>query len=106
MPRGGQVLAPCGWTWTYVLVLRTKVPRIVADKDPMSLQHGIREHGESKPRELKRLVDAGGYEPDAGRVAEAMLRRRGVRELLYLGLGSPIRADRIRAASSAHHRAA
>jgi hypothetical protein len=59
-----------------------------------------------RPKQLKRMVEAGSYEPDSQRVAEAMLRRRGVRELLYQGFGAPIRADRIRAASTAHHRAA
>lgn len=78
----------------------------MADKDPMSPQREDLAQGGSRPQELKRLVEAGGYEPDASRVAEAMLRRRGVRELLYQGLGTPIRADRIRAASAAHHRAA
>lgn len=32
--------------------------------------------------ELKSLVDSGLYKPDPSRVAAAMLRRRGVRELL------------------------
>lgn len=32
--------------------------------------------------ELKNLVEAGSYKPDPSRVASAMLRRRGVRELL------------------------
>lgn len=32
--------------------------------------------------ELKSLVESGHYKPDPSRVADAMLRRRGVRELL------------------------
>ncbi len=35
-----------------------------------------------KATELKNLVEAGSYKPDPSRVANAMLRRRGVRELL------------------------
>jgi hypothetical protein len=35
-----------------------------------------------KATELKNLVEAGSYKPDPSRVATAMLRRRGVRELL------------------------
>ncbi len=35
-----------------------------------------------KATELKSRVDAGTYKPDPSRVATAMLRRRGVRELL------------------------
>ena len=33
-------------------------------------------------QELKSLVESGHYKPDPARVAAAMLRRRGVRELL------------------------
>jgi len=36
-------------------------------------------------QELKSLVEAGHYKPDPSRVAAAMLRRRGVRELLIDG---------------------
>jgi hypothetical protein len=35
-----------------------------------------------QPQELKSLVESGHYKPDPSRVATAMLRRRGVRELL------------------------
>jgi hypothetical protein len=35
-----------------------------------------------KANELKNLVEEGSYKPDPSRVASAMLRRRGVRELL------------------------
>ncbi len=35
-----------------------------------------------KATELKNLVETGTYKPDPSRVATAMLRRRGVRELL------------------------
>lgn len=35
--------------------------------------------------QLKSLVEAGHYKPDPSRVAAAMLRRRGVRELLVFG---------------------
>jgi hypothetical protein len=36
-------------------------------------------------QELKSLVESGHYKPDPSRVAAAMLRRRGVRELLARG---------------------
>ncbi len=35
-----------------------------------------------QPHELKSLVDAGAYKPDPAQIANAMLSRRGVRELL------------------------
>jgi hypothetical protein len=57
-----------------------------------------------KATELKNLVETGGYKPDPSRVANAMLRRRGVRELLtgaYAGA-----ADRNRGSAQLHHRAA
>jgi hypothetical protein len=57
-----------------------------------------------KATELKNLVEAGSYKPDPSRVANAMLRRRGVRELLtgaYAGA-----ADRSPGSAQFHHRAA
>jgi hypothetical protein len=39
-----------------------------------------------QPQELKSLVESGHYKPDPSRVAVAMLRRRGVRELLTGGV--------------------
>jgi hypothetical protein len=41
--------------------------------------------------ELKSLVESGHYKPDPARVAAAMLRRRGVRDLL-VGAGSLLSA--------------
>jgi hypothetical protein len=38
-----------------------------------------------KPQ-LKRLIEAGHYQPEPAQVAQAMLRRRGVRELLISGV--------------------
>jgi hypothetical protein len=35
-----------------------------------------------QPRQLKTLVETGHYKPEPALVAEAMLQRRGVRELL------------------------
>jgi hypothetical protein len=35
-----------------------------------------------QPRQLKTLVETGHYKPEPSLVAEAMLQRRGVRELL------------------------
>jgi hypothetical protein len=35
-----------------------------------------------QPRQLKSLVETGHYKPEPALVAEAMLQRRGVRELL------------------------
>jgi hypothetical protein len=57
-----------------------------------------------KATELKNLVDSGTYKPDPSRVATAMLRRRGVRELLtgaYAGA-----ADRSHGSAQLRHRAA
>lgn len=34
------------------------------------------------PQELKSLVESGAYKPDPAQIANAMLSRRGVRELL------------------------
>jgi hypothetical protein len=57
-----------------------------------------------KATELKNLVETGTYKPDPSRVANAMLRRRGVRELLtgaYAGA-----ADRTPRSAQLHHHAA
>jgi hypothetical protein len=57
-----------------------------------------------KATELKNLVEAGSYKPDPSRVANAMLRRRGVRELLtgaYAGA-----AGQSQGSAQLHHRAA
>jgi hypothetical protein len=57
-------------------------------------------------QELKSLVESGGYKPDPSRVAVAMLRRRGVRELLT-GASPALRpAGRIRTAPEFPRRAA
>jgi len=39
-----------------------------------------------QPRQLKRLIETGHYRPEPGLVAEAMLQRRSVRELLTGGI--------------------
>jgi hypothetical protein len=39
-----------------------------------------------QPRQLKSLVESGHYKPEPSLVAEAMLQRRGVRELLVSGV--------------------
>ena len=57
-----------------------------------------------KATELKNLVEAGSYKPDPSRVASAMLRRRGVRELLTGAYAGP--ADRTHGSARLHHRAA
>jgi hypothetical protein len=57
-----------------------------------------------KATELKNRVEAGTYKPDPSRVATAMLRRRGVRELLtgaYAGA-----ADRSQGSGQLRHHAA
>lgn len=40
-------------------------------------------------RQLKRLIETGHYRPEPAQIAEAMLQRRGVRELLTGGAVSP-----------------
>jgi hypothetical protein len=64
-------------------------------------------------QQLKRLIEAGHYRPEPAVVAEAMLQRRGVRELLIAGvsLGGdgqlPLNpADRIQSPSAAPRQAA
>lgn len=57
-----------------------------------------------KSTELKNLVEAGSYKPDPSRVASAMLRRRGVRELLTGAYASS--ADRSHGSAQLRHRAA
>lgn len=57
-----------------------------------------------KQTELKNLVESGNYKPDASRIASAMLRRRGVRELLTGAYASA--ADRSHGSAQLHHRAA
>jgi hypothetical protein len=56
-------------------------------------------------RRLKTLIEAGDYRPEPARVAQAMLRRRGVRELLT---GAPAlgEADRIPPAPASRRQAA
>jgi hypothetical protein len=38
-----------------------------------------------QPRQLKRLIETGHYRPEPALIADAMLQRRGVRELLIGG---------------------
>jgi hypothetical protein len=57
-------------------------------------------------QELKNLVESGHYKPDPSRVAMAMLRRRGVRELLTGVAPALSRADRIQPAPGSPRRAA
>jgi hypothetical protein len=55
-------------------------------------------------RQLKGLIEHGNYRPEPELVAEAMLRRRGVRALLTGAALSP--ADRIRSAPASGRQAA
>jgi hypothetical protein len=57
-----------------------------------------------QPRQLKTLVESGHYKPEPSLIADAMLQRRGVRELLTSE--SFMRAGRIPPASQVRHRAA
>ena len=57
-----------------------------------------------KSTELKNLVESGSYKPDPSRVATAMLRRRGVRELLTGAYAAS--ADRSHGSTQFRHRAA
>ena len=57
-----------------------------------------------KATELKNLVETGTYKPDPSRIATAMLRRRGVRELLTGAYGGA--AGRTPGPGQLHHRAA
>jgi hypothetical protein len=57
-----------------------------------------------QPRQLKALIESGHYKPEPAHVAEAMLQRRAVRELLAdPGLSA---VGRTRLPSAAHRRAA
>jgi hypothetical protein len=57
-----------------------------------------------QPRQLKSLVESGHYKPEPSLIADAMLQRRGVRELLTSE--SFMRAGQIPPASQVRHRAA
>jgi hypothetical protein len=57
-----------------------------------------------QPRQLKSLVETGHYKPEPSLIADAMLQRRGVRELLTSD--SFMRADRTPPAPQAGRRAA
>jgi serine/threonine-protein kinase RIO1 len=57
-------------------------------------------------RRLKRLIDSGGYKPEPALVAQAMLRRRGVRALLSAPSPPLSEADRSRSAPEAGRQAA
>ena len=57
-----------------------------------------------QPRQLKSLVESGHYKPEPSLIADAMLQRRGVRELLTSE--SFMRAGRIPPVSQVRHRAA
>lgn len=57
-------------------------------------------------QELKSLVESGLYKPDPSEVAVAMLRRRGVRELLIAGGAKARRAGRTHASQAVPPRAA
>jgi hypothetical protein len=57
-----------------------------------------------KSTELKNLVESGTYKPDPSRIATAMLRRRGVRELLTGAYADS--ADRSHGPAQLRHRAA
>ena len=57
-----------------------------------------------QPRQLKSLVEAGHYKPEPALIADAMLQRRGVRELLISE--SFTRAGRTPPAPQAGRRAA
>lgn len=61
--------------------------------------------GAMQQQELKSLVESGHYKPDPSQVAAAMLRRRGVRELLIDG-ASLNRAGRTPTAPESPRRAA
>jgi hypothetical protein len=57
-----------------------------------------------QPRQLKSLVESGHYKPEPSLIADAMLQRRGVRELLTSE--SFMRAGRIPSPPQVPHRAA
>jgi hypothetical protein len=57
-------------------------------------------------QEIKSLVESGHYKPDPSRVAVAMLRRRGVRDLLIGANPALSQAGRIPPAPASPRRAA
>jgi hypothetical protein len=59
-----------------------------------------------QPERLKNLVESGDYRPRPALIAEAMLRRRGVRELLADEVLPLNPTGRSRPAQAAGHRAA
>jgi hypothetical protein len=58
-----------------------------------------------QPRQLKRLIETGHYRPEPELVADAMLQRRGVRELLTAGVAMGA-AGRTQSPSAAPRQAA
>jgi hypothetical protein len=80
--------------WTNVLVPRTNDLGAEADIRVMQAQ------------QLKSLVEAGHYKPQPALVAEAMLQRRGVRELLAQELSTFNAAGRTPPAPTAGRHAA
>lgn len=59
-----------------------------------------------QPRQLKSLVETGRYRPEPALVAEAMLQRRGVRELLINWPSALSAADQSPHAPAGHRRVA
>ena len=57
-----------------------------------------------QPRQLKSLVESGHYKPEPSLIADAMLQRRGVRELLTSN--GFMRVGQIPPVSQVRHRAA
>jgi hypothetical protein len=62
-------------------------------------------NGAMEAQELKSLVESGNYKPEPSQVAVAMLRRRGVRELLT-GISPAGPSDRTPPPQAARPRAA
>jgi hypothetical protein len=57
-------------------------------------------------QQLKTLIESGHYSPQPERIAQAMLRRRAVRELLIGGSGAISPAGRIQLAAESRRQAA
>jgi hypothetical protein len=77
----------------------------MCDYQELMIWHDRADRFHMPSEQLKSMIEAGRYKPDPALVAEAMLSRRGVRELLTSS--QPLRRDdRTRTASVTTRRAA
>jgi hypothetical protein len=72
----------------------------------LMIRSSVTDKKNMQPERLKSLIQTGDYRPQPALIAEAMLRRRGVRELLADGVRPLNPTGRSQPAQAAGHRAA